>query len=1050
MQIVSREPKARFLAILVSLILPAIAAPGLLAQSYTWEHLAGSVGGAGALDLQGTAARFNDPWGIACDSAGNVYVVDSRGRTIRKISPYGELSSLAGNDGSSFQFEGRRTDVFFSNPRELTIDPAGNLYMADSANYVVRKITPAGQVTAFAGSFFPGSADGTGSGATFNRPTGIAFHAGSGNLYVSDIVDHTIRKITAAGVVTTFAGLAGSPGSANGTGDDARFFEPEALATDTAGNIYVADTRNHTIRKVTSTGVVTTLAGLAGQQGFVNATGGDARFSQPRGLVTDPDGNLYVADSANHRIRKITPGGVVTTFAGIGTIGHLDDNFVLAQFNQPFGIARDATGVFYVAEIGNDSIRRISTDGIVTTLAGKGAVQGTADGTGSDARFRQPRRMAVDPAGNLYVADENNQTIRKINTTTAQVTTFAGTAGAPGFTNGTGSAARFLFPTGLSSDGSGNLYVADSGAHTIRKIDPDRVVTTLAGAGGVSGTTNATGANARFNRPVDTATDASGNVFVADASNHAIRMIDSGAVVTTLAGMPGTSGAVNGTGTAARFNNPTGVAVDGSGNVYVADRVNHAIRKITPGGLVTTFAGEIGAQGSNDGPAADARFVNPLALAFDPSGNLIVSEENSGTIRRITPGGVVTTIGGAGWSLLGNQEGTGSFARFWMAGGVASDASGTLYVSDAQFSTIRVGRPALNAAAAIDQATGDPWVTRQLSTSPNPGSSWQWDIIRRPAGSTAEISSPTISNPTFTPDVPDVYVFRLDTSSGSARSITHVTLTSPCPTVTPFPSSLDDPLKGVPYNESVIGTGGTDPYTFSLAGGALPPGLTLSAGGTISGTPGTSGNFTFTVSALDAFACPGEREYTLTVRLPAPTDLVAIGSSSSAALSWNPVSGATGYRVYRKTGALDYAPLGNPATNSFDDDSASASSVYAYFVRAFDGTTIESADSNVDLAATHPFPAIVAGTTEIHASHFTLMRQMVTDVRELAEVPAMSFTNSSLAGVPVKAIHLTELRGGLDEARIALGMSEVGFTNPSPSGVEVRAVHVNQIVNGMR
>ncbi len=317
-----------------------------------------------------------------------------------------------------------------------------------------------------------GSADGTGSAARFSNPDGVAVDS-AGNVYVSDIFNHTIRKITPTGVVTTLAGLAGASGSADGTGSAARFFQPQNVAVDSAGNVYVADTLNHTIRKITSAGVVTTLAGLAGVAGSDDGTGaGGARFRFPFGVAVDGAGNVYVGDTGNNTIRKITSTGVVTTLAGLaGTSGSADGTGSAARFHQPESVAVDGAGKVYVADSINDTIRKITPAGVVTTLAGLAGVAGSDDGTGRAARFNGAYGVAVDSAKNVYVGDTFNYTIRKI-TPAGVVTTLAGLAGTPGSADGTGMAARFNAPSGVAVDGAGNIYVADFANDTIRAGTP--------------------------------------------------------------------------------------------------------------------------------------------------------------------------------------------------------------------------------------------------------------------------------------------------------------------------------------------------------------------------------------------------------------------------------------------------------------------------------------------------------------------------------------------------------------------------------------------------
>ncbi len=335
-----------------------------------------------------------------------------------------------------------------------------------------------------------------------------------------------------------------------------------------------------------STAVVTTFAGSV-RSGFVDGTGTNARFNNPAGLILDSANNVYVGDTSNNAIRKITSAGVVTIFAGSasGTTGSVDGTGTAARFYKPASPGIDSNGNLYVPDTINNTIRKITSSGVVSTFAGlASAASGLVDGTGTAARFTFPSGVAGDSAGNVYVADQSNHAIRKI-TSAGVVTTFAGsTSGTFGFVDGTGTAARFTSPSGVAVDSEGNVYVADFNNHAIRKITTAGVVTTLAGStSGTTGSVDGTGTAARFNYPAGIAVDSRGNLFVADRSNHAIRKITSAGVVTTLAGSTSRSfGFVDGIGTAARFDYPAGIAIDSAGNIFVADSTNNAIRKIVP------------------------------------------------------------------------------------------------------------------------------------------------------------------------------------------------------------------------------------------------------------------------------------------------------------------------------------------------------------------------------------------------------------------------------------------------------------------------------------
>jgi sugar lactone lactonase YvrE len=313
---------------------------------------------------------------------------------------------------------------------------------------------------------------------------------------------------------------------------------------------------------------VSTLAGSR-TVGFANGNALTSQFSFPRGVAVDLQGNVYVADSTNNRIRKVTPAGVVTTLAGSGVAGSSNGIGADAQFKGPRGIAVDPAGNVYVGDYDNHRIRKVTPEGFVSTLAGSG-IRGSVDGAGPVAQFSRPYGVALDVVGNLYVAEQDFRGIRKV-TPEGIVTTLAGTAG------------QFINPNGVAVDSSGNVYVADWGMHRIHKVTPAGVVTTLAGSG-VKGFADGTGIAAQFNEPTAIAVDNLGTVYVADQINNRIRKVTPEGVVTTLAGS-GSKDFADGTAIESKFNTPRGVTVDSSGNVYVGDTGNHRIRQVTPSTL---------------------------------------------------------------------------------------------------------------------------------------------------------------------------------------------------------------------------------------------------------------------------------------------------------------------------------------------------------------------------------------------------------------------------------------------------------------------------------
>ena len=605
--------------------------------------LAGNVGGPGSIDATGTAARFVSPAGIGADNAGNLYVGDSS--TVRRIDASGAVTSIAGSPTSTGSADGVGAQATFRFVGGVAVDGAGNVFVTDTVSGTVRRITPAGAVTTIAGTAgITGSSDGVGAAASFNNPVGVAID-GAGNLYVADTGNHTIRKITPAAVVTTLAGSPGAPGAVDGSGAAARFNAPRNVAVDAAGSLYVADTGNNTIRVVDAGGLVSTLAGTAGANGTADGVGAAARFSAPAGIAIDPTGVLYVADVGALTLRRVTRSGAVTSVAGApGASGSADGTGAAARFALPLSLAADASGAIYVADRSNFAVRKVTDGGVVSTFAGASLVQGSADGAAASATFNDPYGVAVDRGGNVFVTDYFNGTIRRLSAN-GVVTTLAGTPGAFGSADGAGTAARFATPQGVAIDAAGNLYVADKSNQTIRKVTPAGLVGTLAGSPSVRGSVDGTGAAASFDNPSGVAVDAAGNVYVVDNA-PTVRKITPAGVVTTLAGAAGRIGAVDGPGNVASFNFPQGVAVDAGGNVYVADSGNGIIRKITPAGLVSTVAGLAGSPGSVDGTGAAARFTQPTGVAIDRAGNVYVSDFTTHTIRRIDGAGNVTTVAG--------------------------------------------------------------------------------------------------------------------------------------------------------------------------------------------------------------------------------------------------------------------------------------------------------------------------------------------------------------------------------------------------------------------
>jgi streptogramin lyase len=566
----------------------------------------------------------------------------------------------------------RSTPTLFQGTAQPLLCLPGRLLIALATLLLTASFTVLGQVgpryawTNFAGK--PGgigTTDGPAGVGRLSFPYGITLCT-NGNFLVTD---SSIRIMTPSAVLTTLAGRTNYSGTNDGIGSLAQFRAPSGVALDRSGNAFVADTFSHTIRRVTPSGEVTTVAGTAGVPGSADGSGTAAQFSSPCSVAVNNAGEVFVTDFDNNTIRKITASGDVTTFVGkAGFSGSVDSTNSAARFWGPDGLTIDASGSLYVTDNKNSTIRKVTPLGAVSTLAGKAPNAGTADGTNSIARFRNPYAVTLDGGGNLFVADTKSHTIRKvaINGTNAVVTTIAGGAGIAGYADGNGLAARFNEPSGLVMDTASNLFVVDSLNFCIRMITAAGDVTTFAGRAPNAGSTNGVGDAARFNEPFSVAVDSLGNVFVADYLNDTIRKATPNGIVTTFAGSLGAHGSLNGNGNAARFNLPSGLSLDSGDNIFVADTANGAIRKITPAADVTTIVGGLS---------------NPQGVAVDTSGNVLFTEQNRHWIRKISPLGNVSVFAGDS-AISGITNGMGTAARFNSPHGLAFDSLDNLFVAD--------------------------------------------------------------------------------------------------------------------------------------------------------------------------------------------------------------------------------------------------------------------------------------------------------------------------------------------------------------------------------
>jgi sugar lactone lactonase YvrE len=786
-------------------------------------------------------AEFSMPSGIVADGTGNLFIADTANNQIRMIDPSGQVTTIAGAPGTEgYGFtDGTGPLARFQFPSAIAIDSSGNLYVTDTFNHSVRKLTgaPGGTwtVTTLAGAGATGYVDGPGPSSRFNLPQGLAVDS-SGNVYVADTGNHRIRLISPAGRVSTLVGT-GVSGFDDGAAAVARLSSPIGLVLDTQDNLYVADSGNNRIRMVNPSAYVSTIAGTTTSGSSDNADAAQGKFNCPAGLIMGNDNTIYVADKLNHKIRKLTRNAnagdwSLGSVAGTGVPGSADGLEDTAQLNHPTGLALSA-GNLIVADSGNNSLRRVTLQNISSSATVSGttvnaslhagtlginsntpyyvrwvdtngtplsttqppisfeiadlpevinaqatAITDTAATVTAEVnpRFRsttvkfeistdstllppllvntvpgvtgKPRGIAVDQNGNRYVADQLRHKIWKIDASSGNVTTLAGTGFAGFADSATGQTAQFDHPSGLAIDTSGNLYVADTNNHRIRKIDATTgAVTTIAGNGVATFLDNADAQLGSLKQPAGIAVNSAGTmIYVADTGNHRIRLIQIGASISTVAGS-GTAGLTNGTGTSAAFNEPTGVTIDSNGNLFIADRKNHCIRKIEPNKPnkdVTTFAGS--AAGFLDAtPPTNAKFRNPTDVTVGSSDSLYVTDAGNNRLRKIQSG-AVSTVAGSG--VAGNTDSsTGSLippdrVSFSDPSAIAlltGSSFDTLWVTDSGNDKVRkIHRhtlPSFNAATSPLTATDNTFhaVPTSIPFNLSPGAQYYFRVVAQNA-----------------------------------------------------------------------------------------------------------------------------------------------------------------------------------------------------------------------------------------------------------------------------------------------------------------------------
>jgi uncharacterized protein (TIGR03437 family) len=659
-----------------------------LAQSY----MAVTVAGTDSVrdGFAATTAPLRAPASTAVDAAGNIYIADIQAQRIRRIAPNGLISTVAGNGIPGFSGDGGRAeDALLDSPLAVAVDRGGNLYIADNGNNRIRKVTVAtGIITTVAGNgSFRASGDNGPATAAGLDPYHIALDS-NGNIYVADFSNDRIRKIAAgAGTITTIAGSSTGFSGDGGPATAALLDGPNAVALDSTGNIYICDQFNSVIRKISPDGLINTIAG-SGDYGD-DGDGGPAiraTLFLPDTIAVDPSaGKLYLLNLDRVRVIDLAS-GIITRFAGSGSLGFGGDgqSALAATFYFPLGLTITANNDLLIGDTGNHRIRRIR-NGTIDTVAGTDVKDG---GAATAAYLTEPEAAVATTGGDLVISDTAGARIRKVSAVDGRISTIAGTGNA-GSQEG-----RISSPGGLALDPNGNVVFADYANHRVQRINPAGLPATIVGAtttpkAGYSGD-GIFAAGALLNAPIAVAYDAAGNLYIADSGNYRVRKVDAiSGMISTVAGTgrAGTIG-VGGPATQAPVS-PKGIAVDAAGNLYIAD-ANHRVLKVSAtSGLLTMVAGT-GAPGFNgDGkPATTAQLSFPTSVAVDGSGNLYIADFGNGLLRKVDITGMMTTIAGSGVRFVDRESGP-ALAIGMSPLYVSVSPGGDIYITDAVNDRVR-------------------------------------------------------------------------------------------------------------------------------------------------------------------------------------------------------------------------------------------------------------------------------------------------------------------------------------------------------------------------
>jgi sugar lactone lactonase YvrE len=1049
----------------------------------------GSVGYSGD-DVAATNASLYYPNGVAVDAAGNLFIADYDNSRIRKVDTNGIITTVAGNGNAGYSGDDvAATDASLAYPNGVAVDAAGNLFIADSSNSRIRKVDTHGIITTVAGNGNAGYSgdNGAATNASINYPFSVTVD-GAGNLFIADYYNYRIRKVDTNGIITTVAGNGNTGYSGdNVAATNTSLYYPSGVAVDAAGNLFIADNSNSRIRKVDTHGIITTVAGN-GNFGYSgdNVAATNASLYYPNGVAVDGAGDLFIADYYNQRLRRVDTNGVITTVAGNGSSGFSGEGNVaaLAALSYPSGVAVDSLGNLFIADSSNSRIRKVyawpatspslTLASITTNNIGSYSViisDSTGSVTSSVAALNLLPYIAMQPSSqtvwqglsasftsvaggsqpcsyqwscngtnlsgatnssysvtnvvpadagsyavivtNLYGGITSSPAVLTVAYISQQPTNQTGLGGATvsfgvllsasgpftyqwqfnganlpvcgiitplaggttiGFfgDGGLATTARLNTPHASAVDRFGNVFIADYGNYRVRRVDTNGIITTVAGKGtsGFSGD-GGQATNAAISNPAGVAVDGSGNLFIADYGNQRIRRVDPSGIITTVAGK-GTAG-FSGDGnqaTNAALYNPSGVAVDAAGNLFIADYNNNRIRKVATNGIITTVAG-IGTFGfSGDGDlATSATLRNPDAVAVDSVGNLYIADYGNYRIRKVDTNGIITTAAGRGSSGFFGDGGTATNASISNPLGVAVDSNGNLFIADNNNNRIRE----VWANGIITTAAGNGTPTfSDGGFATNAGLAVARGVTVDSRGNLFVTDSlrvhKIVGNPAFSPVLPTLTLGNISAANAGYYS---VVIRNASGSITSAVVSLTvqaPPAITVQPASQMAGVGGNASFSVGVVGSG-PFGFALYAGGTNLVQSGTNSAFTLSnLSTNDA----GSYTVVITNAYGSVTSQVAVLSvvlpptiTAQPASQTNRVGTTVSFSVAGTgTGPFSYQWQFN-GTNLPNNIITTVTNLYEPYGLAFDGAGnlfMGCYDNRVRRLNTNGALAVVAGT----------------------------------------------------------------------------------------